>query len=30
MLAMLDARMMARMMQHSMIMIFFCSGRQGV
>lgn len=28
MLAMLDARMMTRMMQHTMIKIFFCSGRQ--
>lgn len=30
MLPMLDARMMARMMQHNMIRIFFCSGRWGL
>lgn len=29
MLPMLAAKMMARMMQHSMIMIFFCTGREG-
>lgn len=29
MLPMLAAKMMARMMQHIMIMIFFCTGREG-
>lgn len=29
MLPMLAAKMMARMMQHNMIMIFFCAGERG-